>query len=138
MVEAEGVVSLLQDAETAPPTLYLLDELLRGTNTVERIAAGEAVVRALAAPNGTSRGHTVFVATHDGELVTLLRDRLAACHFRETIDASGMHFDYARHEGAARTRTAMALLAACGAPASVLTAARDRAAQLDALTMDPL
>jgi hypothetical protein len=136
MVEAEGVVGLLHDAETAPPTLYLLDELLRGTNTVERIAAGEAVVRALAAPNGVSRGHTVLVATHDGELVTLLRDRFAACHFRETIDASGLHFEYTRHEGAARTRTATALLEVCGAPVAVLAAARARAAQLDALTTD--
>jgi hypothetical protein len=136
MVEAEGVVGLLHDAETAPPTVYLLDELLRGTNTVERIAAGEAVVRALAAPNGLSRGHTVLVATHDGELVTLLRDQFAACHFRETIDASGLHFEYTRHEGGARTRTATALLEVCGAPVAVLAAARARAAQLDALTPD--
>ncbi|MCU0650586.1 MAG: hypothetical protein MUF00_21545 [Gemmatimonadaceae bacterium] len=136
MVEAEGVVALLQDAASAPPTLYLLDELLRGTNTVERIAAGEAVVRALAAPPGSTHGHTVLVATHDGELVALLHDQLAACHFRETIDADGMHFDHVRRDGPARTRTAMALLAVCGAPPALLHDARTRAAALDARAAD--
>ena len=127
MVEAEGVVGLLHDAMAAPPTLYLLDELLRGTNTVERIAAGEAVVRTLLAPGGAPSRHTVFVATHDGELTELLGDVLAPCHFRETVDASGLHFEYVRHAGAARSRTAIALLAACGAPDAVVRAAARRA-----------
>jgi hypothetical protein len=132
LVEAEGVAGLLHDAATAPATLYLLDELLRGTNTVERIAAGEAVVRALAAPDGVAAVHTVFVATHDGELATLLADQLETCHFRETVDASGLRFDFVRHAGVARTRTAIALLAACGAPLGVVQAAQRRATSLEA------
>lgn len=131
LVEAEGVVALLQDAMASPPTLYLLDELLRGTNTVERIAAGEAVVRGLLAPERTTVAHTVFVATHDGELGALLRDVLVPCHFRETVDASGLRFDYQRQDGPARTRTAIALLTACGAPSAVVQAAEERAAALD-------
>lgn len=129
-VEADGVVALLGDAARMEPTLFILDELLRGTNTVERLAAGEAVLRAMLTQTPSAR-HVVLVATHDGELVGLLRDCYASVHFRETIGSDGLSFDYRVRAGPASTRTAIALLEATGAPASVVEAARARAEQLD-------
>jgi len=130
-VEAEGVVALLERARDPAPALFLLDELLRGTNTIERLAAGEAVLRALIAPQGIAAPHVAMVATHDGELVAMLADRYDPWHFRETLTEEGLLFEYRRHEGAASTRTAIALLEAAGAPPAVVEAARDRAQRLD-------
>jgi hypothetical protein len=130
-VEADGVVEMLHDAAGREPTLFLLDELLRGTNTVERLAAGEAVLRAFLDEAGEEARHVVMVATHDGELVTMLGGSYVPFHFRETVAADGLHFDYRRREGPASTRTAIALLEATGAPTSVIAAARARADELD-------
>ncbi len=131
-VEAEGVVELLRRSREDPPTLFLLDELLRGTNTIERLAAGEAVLRALLEESGDGVRHTVVVATHDGELVSLLADCYEPWHFRESIGPEGLSFEYHRLPGPATTRTALALLEDSGAPAAMLDRARRRAAELDA------
>ncbi|MGD8277619.1 MAG: hypothetical protein PVH00_06310, partial [Gemmatimonadota bacterium] len=131
LVEAEGVVELLRRSREDPPTLFLLDELLRGTNTIERLAAGEAVLRGLLDAAGESAHHTVIVATHDGELVSFLADCYEPWHFRESIGPDGLHFEYRRLPGPATTRTALALLEASGAPGTMLDLARRRAAELD-------
>lgn len=130
-VEADGVVALLHESRESVATIFLLDELLRGTNTIERLAAGEAVLRALLGDHGGNSPHAVIVATHDGELVSMLADRYVPFHFRETIGPGGLSFGYQRHEGAASTRTAIALLEATGAPREVVEAARRRAGELD-------
>ncbi len=131
-VEVDGVVEMMRAARRAAPTLFILDELLRGTNTVERLAAGEAVLRALLAPGAAPSPHSVLVATHDGELVAMLADCYTPYHFREEMSAAGgLHFAYRRLPGPATTRTAIALLEASGAPPEVIAAARARADRLD-------
>lgn len=127
LVEAERVVELLGIADLATPMMFLLDELLRGTNTIERLAAGEAILRRLV----QGGANVALVATHDGELVGMLADRYRPWHFAETIVAGELRFKYRREPGPARTRTALALLASAGAPAEVVEAARRRAAELD-------
>src|SRR5204863_8570228 len=71
LVEVESVLALVKASDAREPHLFIFDELFRGTNAVERIAAGEAVLRALIADG---KPHVVLAATHDGELVDLLRD----------------------------------------------------------------
>jgi len=95
-VEADGVVAMLEHAAGNEPTLFILDELLRGTNTIERLAAGEAVLRGLLAPRSSGNPHAVIVATHDGELVAMLEGLYAPWHFRETLDGEALRFDYRR------------------------------------------
>jgi DNA mismatch repair ATPase MutS len=111
----------------------LFDELFRGTNAVERIAAGEAVLRALLAPgvDGRPSPHAVLVATPDQELVDLLDGIYAAHHFTDTIDTSGLAFEYRLQPGAATTRNAIALLAQTGAPQDLVAHALARARALD-------
>ncbi|MEO8070209.1 MAG: hypothetical protein ABI652_02320, partial [Acidobacteriota bacterium] len=129
LAEVEAVLDLVRAAESATPHLMLFDELFRGTNTVERIAAGEAVLVALIADtrDGNTTPHVVLAATHDQELVDLLRDGYAPYHFTDTVGDEGLSFDYRLRAGPAVTRNAIALLRLRGAPARLIAHAVARA-----------
>lgn len=131
IVEVESLIELVRAGEQPTPHLFLLDELFRGTNAVERIAAGQAVLRELIASAGPAR-HVAMAATHDGELVDLLADRFTAVHFGDDLGADGLHFDHRLKPGRATTRNAIALLRLHGAPARLLEDAESCASTLDA------
>ena len=133
VVEVESVLSLVQAAGTSVPHLLIFDELFRGTNVIERIAAGEAVLTALLGPraDGQPVPHAVLVATHDQELVDLLQGLYAPYHFTDTVAAEGLAFDYQLRPGPSTTRNAIALLAARGAPPDLVAHARALAMALD-------
>jgi DNA mismatch repair ATPase MutS len=75
--------------------------------------------------------HVVLAATHDGELVDLLRDSYTVCHFGDAVGPDGLTFDYRLTPGPATSRNAIALLELSGAPEAVVRRALDRAAALD-------
>ncbi|WP_367926320.1 hypothetical protein, partial [uncultured Ruthenibacterium sp.] len=104
IAELRSLLRLIQQAE-AGPCLCFVDEILKGTNTVERIAASAAVLERL---------HTTkalcFVATHDGELTRMLTPFWDNRHFREQVTEDGVHFDYHLYSGPSSTRNAIALL----------------------------
>jgi hypothetical protein len=130
-VEVEAVLDMVAAARGPVPHLFLFDELFRGTNTVERIAAGVAVLTALrAAPLGQAQ-HIIVAATHDRELVALLEGRYAAAHLSDAIGPDGIVFDYRLRDGPATTRNAIALLELSGAPDALVRDARALAAALD-------
>lgn len=131
IVEVEDVLSRVKASTSSEPHLFLFDELFRGTNAVERIAAGEAVLRDLLRDPGHGRKHVVLAATHDAELVELLRDEYEACHFADLIGPEGLTFDHRLAPGPATTRNAITLLELHGAPPAVVKAALARAAELD-------
>ena len=127
LAEVEAVVALVQASALDVPHLFLFDEMFRGTNAIERIAAGEAVLHWLVA----SRRHIVAAATHDGELVDMLDGEFAPYHFTDAIGAGGLVFDFRLQPGPATTRNAIALLKQRGAPDALVSRARARAAALD-------
>lgn len=129
IVEVEQVLSRVQASLSENPHLFLFDEMFRGTNAVERIAAGEAVLRELV--RGRDGHHVVLAATHDAELVELLRGEYSAFHFEDSIGPAGLSFDYRLAPGPATTRNAITLLELHGAPATVVASALARAAELD-------
>jgi MutS-like protein len=131
LVEVEALLTLVRASCDRTPHLFLLDELFRGTNAVERIAAGEAVLRELIVDGSDFKPHVVLAATHDGELVDLLRDRYAAYHFGDAIGPNGLTFDYHLLSGPATTRNAITLLQLQGAPESLAKRALARAAAVD-------
>ncbi len=104
------------DESSAPPVLFLLDEVLHGTNTAERRVAARAVIRHLLA-----RAAIGAVSTHDLTLADAPDLRAAAddVHFREQV-VSGeegrprLTFDYLLRPGLATTRNALKLLDAVG------------------------
>ena len=119
MAEVESILQLLQAKESGKAHLFLLDEIYRGTNTVERVAAASAVLHAL------DRGDDlVVVTTHDTELIGLLGDRFSVFNFREEVGADGLLFDYRIRPGLGSTRNAIALLERVGYPPDVVAAAR--------------
>jgi hypothetical protein len=128
LVEVESVLALVKASERQEPHLFIFDELFRGTNAVERIAAAEAVLDALISDK---KPHVVLAATHDGELVDLLRDTYVVCHFGDAVGPDGLVFDYRLASGPATSRNAIALLELNGAPPSLVTRALARAATLD-------
>jgi DNA mismatch repair ATPase MutS len=105
LAEIEGVLALIRAKEDGAQHLFLLDEIFRGTNTTERVAAASAVLANL------DRGQDiVVVATHDIEVLDLLNDAYAARHFREQIENDALTFDYRIQDGRSSTRNAIALL----------------------------
>jgi DNA mismatch repair ATPase MutS len=131
LVEVEALLGLVRASAECSPHLFLLDELFRGTNAVERIAAGEAVLRELVTNENGVKAHVVIAATHDGELVGFLKDHFAAHHFRNTVSGNGLVFDYHLQPGPSTTRTAITLLQLQGAPHALVEHAIARATMLD-------
>lgn len=90
------------------PVLFLFDELLEGTNSMERLAGAEGVVRAL-----IRRGAIGIITTHDLAL-TGLSDApgrlIRNAHFREHIADGTMTFDYTLRDGVVETSNALALM----------------------------
>jgi hypothetical protein len=130
LVEVESVLALVRASDSPEPHLFIFDELFRGTNAVERIAAAEAVLDAII---GCGKPHVALVATHDGELVDLLRDSYEVCHFGDELGPGGLTFNYRLTPGPATSRNAIALLKLNGAPESLVKRALGRAAELDRL-----
>jgi DNA mismatch repair ATPase MutS len=106
--------------------LFLIDEVFRGTNTIERVAAAHAVLQYLDQGNDV-----VVVATHDIELVALLDDRFRSSHFREDLVDGRLHFEYCLKDGPSSTRNAIALLRLMQYPESVIDLALSSAERLE-------
>ncbi|MGN0298105.1 MAG: hypothetical protein ACI4C1_02780 [Lachnospiraceae bacterium] len=110
MVEIKSLKRILDAAKTSDAAiLCFVDEVLRGTNTVERIAASSKILECLA-----KAGVTCFAATHDIELTHLLEDYYANYHFREEIGEKDVIFNYHLYPGRATTRNAIRLLEKMG------------------------
>jgi predicted ATPase len=119
LAELQRIRSIVDQAETARregrTLLYLLDEILRGTNSAERqIAVREILLRLLDA------GAIGAISTHDLALAELpeLAEVAHTVHFRESFEdrdgETAMTFDYRLREGVAPTTNALKLLAMVG------------------------
>ena len=104
--------SVVDGAEDAPPVLFLLDELLRGTNARARHLGARAVLTHM-----LERGACGVVATHDVALSELEQERprqVRNLHFTDVVEEGEMRFDYRLREGVVRTSNALRLLAMAG------------------------
>ncbi len=115
LAEVEAVGALIAAKDDGRQHRFLLDEIFRGTNTGERVAAGYAVLSHL-----TKGDDIVIVATHDMELTSLLGTAYDTFHFREEIAGGALSFDYHIRQGPGTTRNAIALLELMGYPPSVV------------------
>lgn len=127
IVETRSLLRILQAAaQPGQPVLAAVDEVLRGTNTVERIAASCELLRAL-----RRTGARCFAATHDLELCRLLAADFTLAHFEEQVTAESISFDYHMRPGPAVTRTAIRLLQLLGFDPALADAAQARADDFD-------
>lgn len=105
IVEIKSLKRILDQVQNNIPCLCFIDEILRGTNTVERIASSCEVLK-----NIGNENTLCFAATHDVELTYMLDDIFENYHFEETITDNDIKFDYKIHRGRAQTRNAIKLL----------------------------
>lgn len=105
MEEVDTIKTMIDESRSGYPNIFFLDEIFKGTNTTERIAAGKAVLSYLSDEN-----NLIFVSTHDLEIATLLSETYALYHFTETVDDNAIHFDYKLKPGRLTTRNAIKIL----------------------------
>ena len=122
IVETRSLKRILDALDSCPPVLCAIDEVLRGTNTVERIAASSTILEEIA-----DRGGMCLAATHDIELCGLLEDRYGLYHFEEQVGLTEMLFDYRIRQGKAVSRNAINLLKLMGFEQSIVEEAHLRA-----------
>ncbi len=94
------------------PVLFLLDEILHGTNSHDRAIGAEAIVRGL-----VDRGAIGLVTTHDLALARVadsLKPRAMNVHFQDHLEDGRMIFDYVLHPGVVEKSNALELMRAVG------------------------
>ena len=94
------------------PVMFLLDEILHGTNSYDRRIGAEAIVRSL-----VERGAIGLVTTHDLALTALvdtMGGRAANVHFEDRLEEGRMTFDYRMRSGIVEHSNALALMRAIG------------------------
>jgi hypothetical protein len=103
---------LVRIADGPVPLLFLLDEILHGTNSHDRRLGAAAVVSAL-----VQRGAIGLVTTHDLALSEVARDPAvgaANVHFEDRLEDGQMIFDYRVRPGVVQTSNALALMRTLG------------------------
>jgi hypothetical protein len=99
-------------AEGRRPLLFLLDEILHGTNSHDRRIGAAAVIRGL-----VHRGAVGLVTTHDLALAGIDADeslRARNVHFEDHVEGDRMVFDYRMQDGVVTHSNALALMRAVG------------------------
>ena len=122
IVEIRSIRRILNALEDPVPTLVIVDEVLKGTNTIERIAASAQILKAMIRPQAV-----ILAATHDRELTDLLDGLYVNRHFEESIEGADIRFTYELMEGPASTRNAIRLLEAEGYSEKIVEGARQMA-----------
>jgi len=106
-------IKLITELTAGPaPVLFLLDELLSGTNSHDRLAGSEFIVRSL-----VERKAIGIVSTHDLALTRIpeaMGAQAANCHFEDRFDAGQLIFDYMLKPGVVKTSNALELMRAIG------------------------
>jgi len=113
--EVRYLKRMLDEIARGTMTLCVIDEILKGTNQAERLAASEAVLKYLT----RSQGYCM-IATHDMELVEKLQELYKPYYFESHIEQDNVSFDYKIHPGRGGESNALALLQAFGFPGEII------------------
>lgn len=109
IVEIKSLKRIMDAMNPKLPILCFVDEVLRGTNTLERIASSSMILKWIVQQNAVC-----FAATHDIELTHILEKMYTNYHFTESIVEGDVRFDYLLHGGRAVSRNAIKLLEVIG------------------------
>ncbi len=110
--EIERLHQVVQLAEGPVPALFLLDEILHGTNSHDRRIGAEALVQGL-----LRRGAIGLVTTHDlalAKMADAMGEVIENAHFEDHLEDGEIHFDYQLRPGVVRKSNALALMRAVG------------------------
>jgi DNA mismatch repair ATPase MutS len=128
--EVLTIKEMIDNATNGKPNLFLLDEIFKGTNTIERISAGKAVLSSLSRKN-----NIVFVSTHDIELTDMLADEYDLYHFSEIVTNKNVDFDYKLKNGKLKNRNAIRILQINDYPAEIINEAIELSKELNENTV---
>ncbi len=118
--EVLTIKELIEASNDKNPCLFVLDEIFKGTNTIERVSGGKAILSFL-----NKKNHIVLVSTHDIELTDLLvKENYELFHFSELIENEELIFDHKLKEGKLKTRNAIKILELYKYPTEIITDAR--------------
>lgn len=117
--EVSIMATLIVEVEKPFQNLFILDEVFKGTNTIERIASSKAILSYLNRNN-----NIVIVATHDIELSEMLKNEYDLYHFTETIEDDNLNFDHKIKSGQLKTRNAIKLLELSDYPLDIINEAK--------------
>lgn len=112
-------IKFMIDLDDHKPSLIVIDEILKGTNTSERIAASIGILDYFSKTN-----NLMLVATHDMELVEELGHKYENYYFESTVTDSDIIFEYKIHKGLGGESNAIALLSLLDYPDEILQIAR--------------
>ena len=117
--EVNTMASLIAEVNSPNQNLFVLDEVFKGTNTIERISAAKAILSYL-----NKRNNIVIISTHDIELSDMLKNEYDLYHFTETIEEGELYFDHKIKSGQLKTRNAIKLLELSNYPTEIINEAR--------------
>jgi hypothetical protein len=95
------------------PTLFLIDEIFRGTNNRERLIGSRSFIKSSLGTRGVG-----LIATHDLELATLTQESnfVRNYHFQDSVQDGQLVFDFKIHNGPSKTTNALKILEMEGLP----------------------
>ena len=114
LVEIHRLRQMIELAQGSLPLLFLIDEILQGTNPADRRQGAAAVILGLLRLQAMG-----LVTTHDLPLTVLAEDPslgLANVHFSDRLDEGGLDFDYLMRPGVVKQSNALALMRMVGLP----------------------
>lgn len=129
MAEVESILRIIKALEKDVPVFCPIDEIFRGTNPIERISMSAEIL------NYINQGKSIsIVATHDRELVDILKENYEFYYFSEKVDThKGLSFDYKIKKGISQTRNAIKLLEYMCYPKEITDRAYKRAEIIEKL-----
>ncbi len=119
VTEIKYLKRMLDSLETGKKYLFVVDEIFKGTNAVERIAASETVLKYF-----NQRNCHVMVATHDIQLAEKMNKIYNCYHFNSQMQENDIKFDYVISKGYGGNTNAIDLLASFGFPEEIVQNAR--------------
>ncbi len=118
--EVLTIKEFIEESKKKETCLFVLDEIFKGTNTAERIAAGNSILSYL-----NKNNHIIFVSTHDIELTDLLeKDNYHLCHFQEEIMNNELIFGHKLKHGKLKTKNAVRILELYNYPEEIINNAK--------------
>ena len=127
IVEIRSLKRILDAAKSGENLLCIIDEVLRGTNTIERIGASSQILAHICKNNVLS-----FAATHDIELSYMLQEYYENYHFEEEVREKDVVFNYLLKKGRVTTRNAIRLLEMIGYDKTLIEEAKRAVEEFEA------
>lgn len=123
IAEIKSLKRIIDDSKNNKNSYYFIDEILRGTNTLERISASASIIEYFIENNLLG-----MIATHDLELTSMFGENIKNIHFREELsDKKKISFSYKLQEGASETKNAIKLLDSLDFPKEIINRANQLA-----------